>query len=154
MNKKNISIEIGEKTKVYTQLLVEVNDTIKTVILEKTKCPKDRLPTYFDNNVYFYNISANVTSITEIIDAAEHIANNMSTDEFIQTILTDNGKDMMPAIMHNIMQTKYELKDEVEWFVSLLFVNLGGLITQPAFCYRTIEEDMEADDCDVLTIAL
>lgn len=153
MVEKNIEIKIGKRTESYTELLIKVNDVISKMIQDNTRCPKNKLSNYFSNNVFSYKIS-NLEEIetNEIIKTAENIANNMNTKEFIMTILTNNGKDMMPAKMHELMQNKYHLKDNIEWFVSLMFVNLGGLITQPEFCYRSIEEDMDADDCNIIVI--
>lgn len=153
MGNRNIQIEIGKESEDCVELLVAVNDTIAKTIYENTKCPKEKLNEYISDNIFPYMIS-NLGEIEnkKIIETAENIANNMSTEEFINTILTDEGKDMMPAKMHEIMQNKYCLKGDVEWFLVLMFINLGGLITQPEFCYRSIEEDMEADDCIVVEI--
>ena len=137
-----------------TELLIEVNETIAKTILENTKCPKDRIDSYFSNNTSHYTISnLSDEELADIITTAENIANNLETNEFISTILTNNGRDMMPAKIHEMMQTKYGLRDNVEWFVALIFVNLGGLITQPEFCYRSMQEDMESDDCIVITVS-
>lgn len=152
MVEKNIKITIENQMEKYTELLIEVNETIAKTILENTKCPKDRIDSYFSNNTSRYTISnLSDEELADIIITAENIANNLETNEFISTILTNNGRDMMPAKMHEMMQTKYGLKDNVEWFVTLIFVNLGGLITQPEFCYRSMQEDMESDDCIVIT---
>lgn len=152
MVEKNIKITIENQMEKYTELLIEVNETIAKTILENTKCPKDRIDSYFSNNTSRYTISnLSDEELADIITTAENIANNLETNEFISTILTNNGRDMMPAKMHEMMQTKYGLKDNVEWFVTLIFVNLGGLITQPEFCYHSIQEDMESDDCIVIT---
>ena len=154
MVEKNIKITIGNQTETCTELLIEVNETIAKTILENTKCPKDRIDSYFSNNTSHYTISnLSDEELADIITTAENIANNLETNEFISTILTNNGRDMMPAKMHEMMQTKYGLRDNVEWFVALIFVNLGGLITQPEFCYRSMQEDMESDDCIVITVS-
>ena len=154
MVEKNIKITIGNQMEKCTDLLIEVNETIAKTILENTECPKDRIDSHFSNNTSHYTISnLSDEELTDIITTAENIANNLETNEFISTILTNNGRDMMPAKMHDMMQTKYGLKDNVEWFVALIFVNLGGLITQPEFCYRSMQEDMESDDCIVITVS-
>lgn len=154
MVEKNIKITIESQMEKCTELLIEVNETIAKTILENTKCPKDRIDSYFSNNTSHYTISnLSDEELADIITTAENIANNLETNEFISTILTNNGRDMMPAKMHEMMQTKYGLKDNVEWFVALIFVNLGGLITQPEFCYRSMQEDMESDDCIVITVS-
>lgn len=154
MVEKNIKITIESQMEKCTELLIEVNETIAKTILENTKCPKDRIDSYFSNNTSHYTISnLSDEELTDIITTAENIANNLETNEFISTILTNNGRDMMPAKMHEMMQTKYGLRDNVEWFVALIFVNLGGLITQPEFCYRSMQEDMESDDCIVITVS-
>ena len=154
MVEKNIKITIESQMEKCTELLIEVNETIAKTILENTKCPKDRIDSYFSNNTSHYTISnLSDEELTDIITTAENIANNLETNEFISTILTNNGRDMMPAKMHEMMQTKYGLKDNVDWSVALIFVNLGGLITQPEFCYRSMQEDMESDDCIVITVS-
>ena len=154
MVEKNIKITIKSQMEKCTELLIEVNETIAKTILENTKCPKDRIDSYFSNNTSHYTISnLSDEELADIITTAENIANNLETNEFISTILTNNGRDMMPAKMHEMMQTKYGLRDNVEWFVALIFVNLGGLITQPEFCYRSMQEDMESDDCIVITVS-
>lgn len=154
MVEKNIKITIESQMEKCTELLIEVNETIAKTILENTKCPKDRIDSYFSNNTSHYTISnLSDEELADIIATAENIANNLETNEFISTILTNNGRDMMPAKMHEMMQTKYGLRDNVEWFVALIFVNLGGLITQPEFCYRSMQEDMESDDCIVITVS-
>lgn len=154
MVEKNIKITIESQMEKCTELLIEVNEIIAKTILENTKCPKDRIDSYFSNNTSHYTISnLSDEELADIITTAENIANNLETNEFISTILTNNGRDMMPAKMHEMMQTKYGLRDNVEWFVALIFVNLGGLITQPEFCYRSMQEDMESDDCIVITVS-
>lgn len=153
MTDKNIEIKIGTTTDNYIELLVKLHKEIVRNIQENTKCPKDRLDKYISDDIFSYKISnLGTEEINKIIESAENISNNMCVKDFIMTILTDNGKDMMPTKMHKLMKDKYALKDNIEWFVSLMFINIGGLITEPEFCYRTIDEDMKANDCSVVVI--
>ncbi len=137
------------------RLLIRMSDPITDIIRRSTKCPSDRIGNYIapDGSIYFSYKNEERASIDASIPVFMHIANEMPQNELLRTILTDNSRDMMPAEMHRIMRERYGLHDDIEWYVSLMFLKVGGLITEPLFCYRTIEEDIEAGDCDVFIIS-
>lgn len=149
---ENLKVYIGEQKKEYTQLLIKVHDDILSAIKQYTKCPSDRLSNYLTQNgeVIFNMGTLEENEFNELIKTIENIANNMETKDLFMKLLTNNGKDMMPANMHKIMSEEYGLTDEIEWFTSLIFISIGGLITQPEFCYRSIEEDIESGDYDIM----
>lgn len=152
---KNIEFKEIKTNNHHIILRAKISDNISNLIRENTNCPKDRLEEYISNdNIFYYPIQSSIDfDIVEFQNIIENIANNIDEETFINHILKNDRKFTDPASMHNIMQEEYNLKeDDIEWYTSLFFISLGGLLTNPEFCYRSIEEDIEAGDCIVISI--
>lgn len=133
------------------QLNAKLSDSLANLIREKTRCPKDRLEDNYlsKDNIFSYEMEIG-PNIDQIENTIESIANSMDEETFVNHILKNDGSAPMPADMHELMKDEFNLEDDIEWYTSLFFVNLGWLLSSPEFCFRSIEEDMEAGDCVVL----
>ena len=151
---KNIEFKNTLITGNVAEFRAKVSDSIADQIRNVTKCPKDRLKEYLTkDNLFLYSIEIpEDLDIAQLKESIENIANTVDEKTFVNHILKNDSKAPSPEIMHAMMQDEFGLKGNTEWYSALFFVNLGGLLGFPEFVYRTIEEDLESDDCVVLEV--
>lgn len=151
---ENIKEIRNKKNDYYTTLYINTSDNIKKEMLTRTKCPKHQLGEYLtkDNEFMFRMGTVEDDVLIDIICLFKKICNSVSEEECLRDILTNNGTDKIPADTHEMVKTLIpnildDYDEEVEWFVSLLIINLGGFITSPLFCYTSFEEDIANGEC-------
>jgi hypothetical protein len=124
------------------------SEDFANLMLSKTKCPKDRIDRYFDlkTNEFLLDIDSDDNFEVEK-KWLDQIFASLTEEEFM-----DKFGKAIPAEAHQIVTEEYGVPKKDEWFVALSIVNIAGFISNPVFCYRTIEEDIEAGDCIVYTV--
>ena len=135
---ENIKCTGTDEKGLYRTYKFKVADGIAKIIRTYTKCPKDLLSIHFsdENEVYFNTEKKNEwfrENEGEWISTVEKIANELSTKEFYNKLLTNRGRHRGPSEIHEIIKKEYGLKDSLEWYTSHVFISISALIQDPEF---------------------
>lgn len=149
---ENFIITKSETVENTQQLYIKPCEDFIQLILEYTQCPKERLYEYItpDNEIIFV-FEADDDLRNKVAAEFLRIGNSISKEEAWRTLITDNGQGMMPETMHQFIAKISNESDIVRWYVAHMYLTIGNLATNPLFVYRTIEEDMQTQDCIVLS---
>lgn len=136
----------------YFQYSIKICDNIARLIRNYTAYPKELLPQYLtkDNELLVrFGLSKHICE--QIISEFLRIGNSNSEEYIWKNYLTYNGSVMLPGTLHEIISSECKVKEpEIEFQVTHIFLRMCNLISDPLFSYRSIKEDIEANDCSVL----
>lgn len=120
---------------------ITLPDVIRNNILNNTACPKARLDKYYMNKQFNVKKKRNVC-VDDLIDSLNVLFSSIDEKEFWNKFLTNNGEHILPVEIKGRI-TKFSLPKKIEDAVVEFLMCLAGLVTDPLFCYTTLEEDEE-----------
>jgi hypothetical protein len=156
---ENVKFVRSEEKGRILYLYFKIHDRVADFIRKHTHYYEALLSDFLDtDNIYRYSLDGTECSdeLRELlIETIEKISNEGSDDYFCNHLITNNGRDVAPSKIHELMREKYGLADidavedtedydqgqvDLEWWTAHFFISLKNVIFDDPYPFEGDDE--------------